>query len=240
MFIWAFLCVFLQIKQSFLHELVKFNKTNRYSYTLYIGTKNTVLKHAGDIMSLSLHPLNDGPQNNFSATAFVAILCAILALFILSACDSIKTESKAEFPTERGGQIVYTDKEESIFGEGGLDLFSTEKKETSSANALGVNKFLWQASLNTLSFMPIASADPFGGVIITDWYSPAGAENERFKTNVFLSGIDMKASGVKVSAFRQVKNGAEWVDASVSPETATKLEDAILAKARDIRIKSEL
>ncbi len=192
-------------------------------------------------MSLSFQPSHNGPQNKSPITTLVAVLCAVLALFILTACEGLKTESKAEYPTERGGEIVYTDEEESIFGEGGLNLFGGDKKkETSSANALGVNKFLWQASLQTLSFMPLASADPFGGVIITDWYSPAGASNERFKTNVFLSGIDMKASGVKVSAFRQVKENGAWVDATVSPDTATKLEDAILTKARTIRIEDSL
>lgn len=192
-------------------------------------------------MSLSFQPSHNGPQNKSPMTTLIALLCAVLALFILTACEGLKTESKAQYPTERGGQVVYTDEEESIFGEGGLDIFGGDKKETgSSANALGVNKFLWRASLETLSFMPLASADPFGGVIITDWYSPAEVTNERFKTNVFLSGIDMKASGVKVSAFRQVKDGVNWVDATISPETATKLEDAILAKARTIRIEDSL
>ena len=81
--------------------------------------------------------------------------------------------------------------------------------DTSSAGnggggpGIGVNSYLWHASLDTVSFLPLASADPFGGVIITDWYSPPATPNERFKVNVFILNRELRADGVKATVFRQ-------------------------------------
>ena len=102
--------------------------------------------------------------------------------------------------------------------DGGLNLFGGDEKKTPDAGAgIGVNGFLWRATLDTVSFMPITSADPFGGVIITDWYSPPETPNERTKLNVFIRDRDLRADGVKVSVFRQTK-GADgtWADAPVA------------------------
>ncbi len=103
---------------------------------------------------------------------------------------------------------------------------------------LGVNSYLWQASLNTLSFMPLASADPFGGVIITNWYSAPDNANERMKVTVYILSRQLRADGLKIAVFRQTNSGTGWVDAQVNPDTATKLEDAILTRARELRLAS--
>lgn len=103
---------------------------------------------------------------------------------------------------------------------------------------LGVNAFLWRATLDTLSFMPLASADPFGGVIITDWYSPPGAQNERFKATAYVMGRQLRSDAVRVTVFRQVRHGASWADAPVAPATGAELEDRVLSRARELRSQS--
>ena len=103
---------------------------------------------------------------------------------------------------------------------------------------LGVNSFLWHASLDTLAFMPLASADPFGGVIITDWYSAPDDANERMKVTVYILDRRLRADGLKIAVFRQTRAGAGWSDAAVNPDTATRLEDAILTRARELRLAS--
>jgi hypothetical protein len=124
----------------------------------------------------------------------------------------------------------------------GIVLFGTARSrpEDSAAGAtgLGVNAFLWRATLDTLSFMPLASADPFGGVIITDWYSPPGAGAERFKATAYVMGRQLRSDGVRISVFRQVRQGQGWVDAIVAPATAAELEDRVLARARELRSQS--
>jgi hypothetical protein len=121
---------------------------------------------------------------------------------------------------------------------GGVDALNIGGDKGGADNSgIGVNGFLWRASLDTISFMPIASADPFGGVIITDWYSAPDNPNERVKLNVFIRDRDLRADGIKVSVFRQVKSmGADWSDAPVAGATAGSLENTILTKARQIRL----
>jgi hypothetical protein len=118
-------------------------------------------------------------------------------------------------------------------------IFGGEKKRKGEGQdggaGIGVNSFLWRASLDTIAFMPVASADPFGGVIITDWHTQPESPNERFKVNVYILGRSLRADGVKVSVFRQVNGGSGWADAPVPAETGTRIEDAILTRARQMR-----
>ncbi|MEI9990277.1 MAG: DUF3576 domain-containing protein [Rhizomicrobium sp.] len=107
------------------------------------------------------------------------------------------------------------------------------------ARTLGVNSYLWHATLDTLSFIPLASADPFGGVVITDWYSAPQVPNERMKVTVYILDRNLRADGLKVAVFRQVKGPDGWADAQVANDTSTKLEDAILTRARELRLASE-
>jgi len=105
-----------------------------------------------------------------------------------------------------------------------------------TARTVGVNSYLWHATLDTLSFMPLASADPFGGVIITDWYSAPSGPNERMKVTIYILDRRLRADGIKIAVFRQARSNEGWVDAAVNPDTATKLEDAILMRARELRL----
>lgn len=109
-----------------------------------------------------------------------------------------------------------------------------------TAAGIGINAYLWRATLDALSFMPIASADPFGGVVITDWYSPTATPNERFKINVFLLGRDLQPQGVHAAVFHQTRQpGGPWVDAVIDPQTTTTLENAILSKARQFQLANQ-
>ncbi len=107
------------------------------------------------------------------------------------------------------------------------------------ASGLRVNAYLWRATLDTLSFMPLVSADPFGGVIITDWYSPPGTPDERFKANAYILSQQMSANAVRVTVFHQVQQGGDWADSPVDPAVASGLEDRILARAADLRAAAE-
>jgi hypothetical protein len=101
---------------------------------------------------------------------------------------------------------------------------------------IGVNAWLWRASLETIDFLPLAQADPFGGVIITDWYSPPETPGERFKLNVYILDTVLRADGIKVAVFRQTNGENGWHDAAVDPKTGTDIEDNILTRARELRI----
>ena len=104
-----------------------------------------------------------------------------------------------------------------------------------TSTSLGVNAYLWRGTLDTLSFMPLVSADPFGGVIITDWYTPPGVSGERFKATIYILGRELRSDGLRVSIFRQVNTGSGWQDSQVTASTDSEIEDKILARARELR-----
>jgi hypothetical protein len=105
----------------------------------------------------------------------------------------------------------------------------------SNVTAIGVNSYLWRASLETLSFMPLTQADSSGGVIVTDWYSNPQNPNERVKVTVSILDQDLRADALRVAASREVLQGGTWVTAPVQAATVQRLEDIILTKARDLR-----
>jgi len=163
----------------------------------------------------------------------------LLGLIGLSSCANAP-KGEAKYPTGADRATSEGDiyaKPESIFGGNGLNIFGGKKKNADDGSTgIGVNSYLWRASLDTVSFMPLASADPFGGVIITDWYSDPATPNERFKVNVFILDKQLVSTGVQVKAFREVKSGSSWKPSVVADDTGIRLEDAILTRARQLRV----
>lgn len=166
----------------------------------------------------------------------VVLSALLVGAGLLSGCG----ESKAVFPTRDKNSTaprMSNEPRETVFGPEGL--FGDKKKDKGDAAGIGVNSFLWRASLDTIAFMPIANADPFGGTIITDWYQLPESPAERFKVNVFILDKALRADGVKVSVFKQVRDASgQWVDVKVEPRMATDLENSILTRARQLRIVS--
>lgn len=172
---------------------------------------------------------------------FVGSSALLLAVFLLSSCDSTP-RGEQNFPESTGGNKVKrvgenAEIEETIFGPGGI--FDSKKglKDGEGGGGIGVNGFLWRASLDTISFMPLSSADPFGGVIITDWYTPPDSPGERFKLTVYILDRRLRADGLRVTAFKQnLDSTNNWIPVPVTPKTITNLENAILTRARQLRI----
>jgi len=151
------------------------------------------------------------------------------AAVALSACSMFKSDTERQ-----PGQSRVSDTRDS-----GISLFGGGRRGNSSSDAgIGVNSFLWRASLDTLNFMPLASADPFGGVIITDWYSDPTTPNERFKATVYILDTRLRADALNVSIFRQQQVNGQWTDATVDSQTEVQIENAILTRARQLRLSS--
>ena len=197
--------------------------------------------------------------NHFSA--IFSGLFAILTASFLSGCvfggsDNDLTQTSTQPPQQQtqgpvdrddiaGGPTQVSSLEEAQetgilpnFGEI-LPIPGMKKKDEipgGVAPRMGINSYLWRSTLDTLSFMPLQSADPVGGVIITDWYSNPEAPSERFKVTVYILDQNLRADGLKVSVFKQQQKGSTWVDAAVDPGTPGSLEDAILTRARQLRV----
>lgn len=162
-----------------------------------------------------------------------------------ASCSDVTVEHDYPEPTRSSKdtpRYTHEGPEDTVFGPGGfnlLDGFGGNKKSADGGGGggIGVNAFLWRASLDTISFMPLTTVDPFGGVIITDWYSPPEAPNERFKMNVYLLGRELRADALKVTVFRQTREGdGAWTAGTVAAETPVRLENQILTRARQLRV----
>jgi hypothetical protein len=169
-----------------------------------------------------------------------ALLACALAL---AACGGINTTPNPTDPRYIGNQGPFsgTNTGGSIGGDQGLLTLGNSKAggdAGAGGGGLGVNAYLWRGALDTLGFMPLASADPFGGVIITDWYTPVGGSGERFKATAYILGRQLRSDGIRVAIFRQVLENGQWVDAPVNPGTTSEIEDKVLARARQLREQS--
>jgi Domain of unknown function (DUF3576) len=112
-------------------------------------------------------------------------------------------------------------------------------KAAPAPNAIGVNSYLWRATLDTLAFMPLASADPYGGVVITDWYINPEKPDERFKCTVYILDTRLRGDALKVTVFKEVSNGAGgWTTSQASDQTSVDIENAILTRARQLRLSN--
>lgn len=178
-----------------------------------------------------------------SGLRYGARLASALAVMALAACGS--TETVQQYPQQNpdGTHKPVPDASQAeggLFGPDGLVLFGgKDKTDDLGSSGIGVNALLWRASLDTLSFMPLVSADPFGGVIITDWYSSPDRPSERMKATVYILDRRLRADGLKVALFRQqIGPERQWIDVPVSAQTVGQLENAILTRARQLRVQS--
>ena len=156
-----------------------------------------------------------------------AVLAATLGVLSLSACSSGAPKT---FQTQESGGF-------NPFK--GLGRGGSGGKASSDQPSIGVNGYLWRASLDTLSFMPLSSADPYGGVIITDWYINPERPEERFKCTVYILDSRLRADGLNVAVFKQSRDGSGgWADSPSAGQTETDIENAILTKARQLRLSN--
>jgi hypothetical protein len=130
-----------------------------------------------------------------------------------------------------------------LFGPGGITLLGNSSRDQEKArggggDGIGVNSFIWRGALDTIAFMPLVSADPFGGVIISDWYQPPEAPGERVKVHILILDRELRADGVRASIFRQRydQRAGGWIDQTIDPKTTVDLENTILTRARQLRI----
>lgn len=175
-------------------------------------------------------------------------LALLFCLPLLAGCGNptIRGNNQApDSPDYSGEAGSGLDQFGNLTGGGSLLSFGTNHRPQQDNGGggggagIGVNAYLWRGALDTLSFMPLSSADPFSGVIITDWYSPPSVTGERFKATAYVMGRELRSDAVRVVIFRQVLQNGQWVDAPISPMTVGEIEDKVLARARQLREQSQ-
>jgi len=170
----------------------------------------------------------------------IKILFSAVTILAIAGCSAISSaEKKAEYP--KSPEDIRRARAGSIIGEGGFNLFGGKSDaDESGKGSIGINSYLWRASLDTLSFMPLASADPFGGVIITDWYEDPNAKGERFKVNLLIFSKSLRSDAVKVTVFKQSQKSGSWQSKEVNEQVSRDLENKILTRARELQAKKSV
>ena len=182
-----------------------------------------------------------------------------LVLLLLSCNKNVKDSSELWEKAQTSGEIIRRsgtvfdsaiNKEQALndaenrlrtggglFGKkSGIGFGKKEGNNAVSSIGMPINPYLWKGSLETIGFMPLSSADPFGGIIITDWYSDGQTINERCKINIFIKGLELKTSNLKVNTFCQSFENNRWIDLPTSASQSAQLENAILNKAKRIKL----
>ena len=180
---------------------------------------------------------------------FIIIIFILPTLFFLNTCSLDDAEIVRAPPPEdivikrereRRERAGETAEDGTFLGDMFKGLTGSRDKNKTGGGGIGVNTYIWRASLDTLSFMPLLSADPFGGVIITDWYSNSETSQVKFKIVAYILGTELRVDAIKISVFKKIKvEDGDWVDIKNSQILQNKIEDAILTKARKYKIQSK-
>lgn len=171
------------------------------------------------------------------STLHTIVLAGLVAL--MAGCSSNSVETKAEYPKSQ--EDARRERLGRLTGEG-LVVFGGKGGSEDAAKTnvgIGINSYLWRATLETLAFMPLGAADPFGGVVITDWYEDPEIPGEKFKVNVLILDRKLHANALKVKVFKQNFAEGGWRDSAPNPQLATDLENKILTRARALRVEKE-
>ncbi len=126
-----------------------------------------------------------------------------------------------------------------IFGEEIFIFGGPKKAGDSTSPGMSVNPLLWRATLDSLSFMPLASADSAGGVIVTDWHQSKENSRERYKVTVRILSRQLRADALQVRIFKQSQIQGGWKDVETQSSLSTGLEDIILTRARQLRMQEK-
>lgn len=162
----------------------------------------------------------------------LTFLVLLIFMIMLTGCSSIQVPDWIDTEGARE-RALDTGKPEGGKIQDNFKIFQSDIKDT-GAN-IGVNALLWRASLDTISFMPLDQADPYGGIISTEWYTNPENPNERYKIIIYILDSRLRADAIRVAFFMQQQLNGEWINVTASDETRIALENSILTKARQFK-----
>lgn len=159
------------------------------------------------------------------------IASVLLITLFLASCSNIQPASVQE---EEEPISFLTGKP------GGIKLGDLDGLSGGGGDSMPVNAILWRAALEIISLIPIADVDTFGGTIVSDWHALPDKPNERIKITIFISGRELRSDAVRITVHVQNREGVDgnWGGSVRDEEFATRLEDLVLNRAREIRAET--
>ena len=154
------------------------------------------------------------------------ILYLLPILIFLSSCGIYKPTDAREFPPEPEKRVAKNLEEGR-----GFKLFDNQNKGGGTFDFATSNE-LWRASLDTLDFMPLISADYGGGILITDWYNENNNYRDYIKISIRFLTNEIRSDSLKIKVYtKNCKNSGECTINLDNPEIRQKLVSTILTKA---------
>ena len=153
------------------------------------------------------------------------VLFASSLFFLLTACSGVDV-TPAEMPEEPVSFITGKT--------GGVQIAGFGQKDA-PINGMPINALIWRAALDIASFVPLDDIDTFGGSIVTEWHQPKTSPGKRLKLAMFVVGQELRSDAIKVRVYVQQRQNSDWVDTGHDEALGRKLENLILARARELR-----
>jgi len=159
-------------------------------------------------------------------------LMLITFIFVISSCSN-NTSVTNPITGEKTNPGIFS--KDASKGISLSEILNPQNRDGISAN---VNGFLWRASLEVLSIVPLVSTDALGGTIITDWYINKNIKNQRIKITAFVKTSELRSDGIEIKVHLQTKENGLWSDTMTNEKLESQIEDKILNEARILRINS--
>lgn len=173
---------------------------------------------------------------------FLPLALVAAVIFTAPSCTTVVDQQGAESefpdtPSDKRHRQRYENLEggkDSILGDLSIGGPSTKKEEGVGGNA-AVNVFLWRAALETLALGPLESADPFGGIIITDWFNLEEQPGAEYRVTAYILGRSLRTDNIKVAMYVRAAENGKTLTKRAAQAAERRLENLILTKARTIR-----
>lgn len=153
----------------------------------------------------------------------------ITILLMISSCSNYKSV----FSNKVNGE---TQKPVLMLEDTSKDVLLSKIINPQNLDNVNVNGYLWRATLNILSFVPLISTDALSGTIITDWYANKNIQNQRLKITAYINTNELKSESIKIKVEIQSFKNNIWSQPLTSNSLATQIEDSILNEARNLKL----
>ncbi|MDC1296095.1 DUF3576 domain-containing protein [Pseudomonadota bacterium] len=153
----------------------------------------------------------------------------ITILLMISSCSNYKSVFSSKFNGKTQKPIL-------VLEDTRKHVLLSKIINPQNLDNVNVNGYLWRATLNILSFVPLISTDALSGTIITDWYVNKNIQNQRLKITVNINTNELKSESIKIKVEIQNFKNNIWSLPLTSNSLATQIEDSILNEARNLKL----
>jgi hypothetical protein len=178
---------------------------------------------------------------------FSTLICSRLKLmlknifflsFLIIILSSCKNNEKKDGITGNQEKFENPDERARNFADKNPITLFKDSKDKNTNFEFGTSNVLWRASLKTLDFIPLATVDYSGGIIITDWYSEGKLNKEQIKIQIRFVSTELRSESIQVISYKKIcETNNECLNIAGNENFNKEIKDLIINSARQIRIE---